>query len=404
MAVVLRYIIIFICIYGLFFGGSLKIIGLLSLRLLLSVFSLFYVILNKKQIKKNSIFSLYLVYLLVYIFANVINGELLSYEFWQSIIAFHLPCVFLFLFLTVFLKTEENLTKICTVLSVIYLFNCILTIGQFFNDARAWELGQLLGMGSTDIKDSYLLSENNFGRSICNGLFYSAVDNGYFIASFLPIVTKGVWSDNKVFKFSAFLFLCLAFTTSYMIQQRMCFLLILAYLCFIFIFKFSKAYKILFVFLSIILISFMYELLFNIDMGRLSVETENTDRYELFDKFATYLTTPESLFGGRLYYFQNYGLIQHNSLLASWIFSGLLGFLVFVKLYFKCMYNNINSLIVSLKLKKYLPVAFLLSCIFFNIYSLTHSSGIHQGDITYWFSYSLFLVSFKNAKFNRKKN
>lgn len=127
-----------------------------------------------------------------------------------------------------------------------------------------------------------------------------------------------------------------------------------------------------------------------VDLGRFTEESDNSDRFKLFKTFSDFIDSPLALFGGLNQYLQYYGgRVQHNVFLGAWVNGGFFSMILIVVLYFSTCIKSLSMIFKFYNNVNFYPVAFALSCLIFNFYSLTHSSGLHTGEPLFWISYSL---------------
>lgn len=402
-----RFLLFFLIVFSLLFGGTLRI-GVLSFRHICMLILVAYSIKNWSKVNFGLSGKLYLVYLGFYLFASFFNGELYSFTFLQSFFTYHLPCLSMIMALPLLIKNESDVRSMSFVITVLFLFNAIVTVFQYYGSPIAWAIGNSISEMS---EEHYEVAEKliNSGR----GLLYSAVitgitgfvvSNGYFCATFFPVVTKRLYGKFNVDWVWPVILLAFSIFTIVLIQQRTSFYLTIVYLAFFLVLR-SKMSMWLFVIFLIVSYGIYGGLEFGQDVGRLSLSENIENRMSLFDHFYAFLDSEYMFWGGLETYMKNFGMVQHNTLLASWVYGGFLSFLIYCVLYFQLFFSLAKKVFKNVKLS-YLHVnsiAFGCAGIIYLLFSLSHSDGVHNGSTMFWFVYLMFVASCRIEEQNKVK-
>lgn len=280
-------------------------------------------------------------------------------------------------------------------ITISYLLNCILTIGQFFSFPPSWEIGQMANEGLTreleNNADIFEYDEGLLGRTITAGFTGFVVTNGYFTTCYLSIAHQVSKVHSKYVLFPITTIVAMAVT--YMNQERAAMLLVLLYFLF-YVFMYYKPSKLFLLFGGLLLLFFYcQDAIFNsMEMGRL-MEFSDSTRGKLWMDFKQFLSTDQLYFGGLYNYISVYEVNQHNCLLAAWTMGGIFTFLSFCLLYFSAL-QELTCLVINRNFAKTNLIAFSLatSCVLYLLYSLTHSSGLQNDGVMFWLPYTLLLV------------
>lgn len=390
------YIQYTLLIYILLFGSQIHI-GPLSLRNLLSFFLLAYIVLKQKHVYIDKPVFIYILFLIVYLICNVINGDFFTIDFLRSFLGNHLVSLLTVWVIMILVKGKEQLIRIIKVIFVIYIINIILSIFQFYNSGWAWMLAVALSdhaLNHVSNSSAFIDSgESALNRSIVMGITGFVVTNGYFISVFCSVAAYKIFDSKIKNILLGILLLLLALYGAYVTQQRMA---LLSVLLVIFVFTNLKLkWKSIFFYIVLIFFFIFYLSEMEVDLGRLSSETDNGDRLKLFSSFGSFIESPSLvLFGGLTQYLQHYGgVVQHNVILGSWVIGGILSMLLIVVLLLLTSFDSLKILIRYSKKTNYYPIIFAISCLSFNLYSMTHSMGLHTGEPFFWLSYALMIKS-----------
>lgn len=396
LPILLTYILL---VFSILCGGNLHVAGSFSLRHLSTFVFLIIAVINRRRIHlKDWALPLYLMYILVFCICNIINGEYECHSFWQSLFTYHLPCIGLALGLPALLRDLEHVKLFVWALIILYVINSLLSFFQYSNSELAWAIATNISSQAeegTEAAQMYTeASDNLLGYAIVAGMFGFVVTNGYFLATYLPVITYRINKDGFVNKLIASAFLVFASAAIFITQQRMAFLSLLLYLFFFVWGGIDKKWRIPLI--VIVVIGLSYYGLSNIEMGRLTTDTNNDTRMKIFNDFFDFMGKGYWIFGGNETYLKLYHKSQHNAFLGAWVLGGIFNFAVFVILYFKLLRDSLKK-IIKLKRKKSnysFTLSFSFAVIIFLMYSLTHSAGVQSGSPMFWLVYTMMCVSY----------
>lgn len=393
-------------IFSFLFLTSNKVIGPFCMRHICAVGLFIYYLFSSKKIKFDYIEKLYFLYLTTYIICNVLNGEIMTSSFLTRFVSYHFSDIVLICSIPIIINKKEDFNLFIVALLLIYVSNSLLTIAQFFSIPFSWEIGQMVNDGLSRELDANEAIFNDdmglIGRTITAGFTGFVVTNGYFTTCYLPIAHQAIKIKNNVF---LLLFLIIiALTASFVNQERSAFFLVLAYFL-IYLFLYKGISKVFFLFFCIVLIILFLNVDFSqFELGRFA-EFSDRSRNTLWKDFYDFLGTDRALFGGENNYVSLYKVNQHNCLTAAWTIGGIFTFLTFSILYFSAALV-LTRLIVNRVFIESNAIAFSLafSCMLYLIYSLTHSSGLHNDGVMFWLPYTLLLKYKKIFKKNYNEN
>ena len=398
-----RYLLItlvyFILVFSLLCGANLHVLGPLSLRHISTVVLLDVAIFFRKRNRyKIGALPLYIGYLIVAFICGFLNGEYVNQFFWQSMYTYHVPCIAIALGLPALIKDNNHIKLFVMSLIGLYVLNSLLTYFQYYNENWAWAMAQRIssqaeeGLGKAEMYTES--SENLLGYAIVAGAFGFVVTNGYFLASYLPVIAYRMNQKGWINMIIVSAFLVFAGIAIFFTQQRMAFLSLVLFVGFYVWYGMKSGWRIPLILIAVIF--FSYYGLSNIEMGRLTTDTNNDTRMMIFDNFFDFLGRGYWLTGGNEAYMNLYKKSQHNSLLAAWVGGGIFLFIIFVILYFRLLRDNLR-IVFELKRKRFqypFTICFSVASLIFLLYSLTHSAGVQSGSPMFWIVYTMMCVSY----------
>ncbi len=382
----------YLIVLYLFLFGSQMHLGPISARNLMTFLFFLYFIWRGGKLQMDLSVKVYLIFLFIYLVSNIINGEFFSIDFLRVFLGNHFACVIAIMVLSTWVNTSSKLIRIIKIIVTLYIINILLSAFQFYNSEWAWLIAIALSEHAvvhSNISSDFIDSgETALNRSIVMGITGFVVTNGYFIAVFCSVVSYKIWDKYLKGHIVAIIMIMIALYGAFLTQQRMAMFSVILLVVFIVIMKMKL--KSIPVFVALFFIFYSFLILNEVDLGRFTEESDNSDRFKLFETFSVFVDSPLALFGGLNQYLQHYGgRVQHNVFLGAWVGGGFFSMVLIVILFFStCIkslylifkfYNNIN----------FYPIIFALACLVFNFYSLTHSSGLHTGEPLFWISYSL---------------
>lgn len=395
----------FLLVFSVLCGGNLHIIGPFSLRHVSTIILLGLAVVLKKRIHiHNWAFPLYLLYICVAIICCVVNGDFLTHAFWQSLYTYHLPCIAIALGLPFLVKDLDHVKLFVWSLIALYVINSIISFFQYTNSELAWAIAtRLSGSAEEGAEKAIMYSEsadNLLGYSVVTGLFGFVVTNGYFLATYIPIITHRMYDKKMINKIVSIAFLIFGGIAIFITQQRMAFLSFILYVGFFLWNGVDRKWLLPTIFIGAIV--FSYYGISNIEMGRLTSDTNYDTRIQLVDYFFDFLGSGYWAFGGGEAYMKLYDRPQHNTFLSAWVGGGVFSFLVFSFLYFS-LFRDCMSKILNLKKRRFnypYTLSFSVASLIFLFYSLTHSAGVNSGSPMFWIVYTMMCISYPLEKNN----
>lgn len=388
----------------IFLGGFH--VGPLSLRLLVSYGLLGYTLWRGwTEYGPTKGIKMYFVYLAFYVFISIINLTAFRLSFTKDLIAVHFVCLTAIIAFPRFFKTEASIRGAYIVLVLIFLFNAFVTYLQFNNSPLGWSLG--MSINPTQLEDleamqTYMETEDEFQESILMGIMGNPVNNGYFVATLLPIVTCFIWSKFGLKTIWTSVLFVIGVFCIYMIQQRMALVVTAIYIVTILVLILKK--KNFFSIVFFIIVAFVIvELSQSFDVsgvGRLGTVNEGEYRTWTFSVLNDFLGDPRQvLLGYRrvnpevdIFVFRTMG---HNTFLDALRRGGIFLLLVYIVLFFRLCRELVGIIRFSRRVKDYRTLGMALGCLCFLLYSQTHSTGVQSGSILFWTLFMLTVQSYR---------
>lgn len=389
----INFYILAASIISLLFLGSIHF-GAITLRhIAVAILLIFAIFSGNKFACLNRVEFLYFLYLVVYISINFISGSIRGESVIKNIIGYHLIDVVLILAFHSIINVA-HIKRLINLICILYFINCLFTIGQYFHVPGAWEIASIVNSTSTNIfdieeKNIEILSDY-YGRAVACGLLGLAVGNGYFTAVLLPVVTHKLWSEGK--KIIPVTMLMVGLISIYCIQQRMAFLIAVIYL-FVISFKLFKRHKIRFMIAFFVLLGFMLTSDYvMVDLGRLT-SSDGGIRNDTYYYLSSFLEKPDFiLFGNNttedMYSDNMFLTMGHNSILDAFRRGGILNLIVFLALFVTIVFDYLYRNVKANKSDSVINVLS-LSCFFYLVYSMTHSSGIQSDGVLFWLMFEI---------------
>ena len=375
--------------------GSVTI-GPFSPRVYMTVLMLAYLLLSKKQayekplsIQRNYI-RLFLICLFALGISLTINGGLQQYGFFVKCLSHYLVCVVAYFAVDRCVKNESHIDSFVAIISIIVVFDVIVTLLQYQNNPVGWGIGIVFSEES-QIEEftTYLADHQSFeGVSKIPGIFGHPVNNGFFLAVATPMLLTGIGKNKSKIK-SLFYVLSIVMTlvALTLLQQRAAFFLILLVLAYHIIRAFVKNPSRLFLPVTVILILALIVLpayLGDFDWGRLS-STDNSSRTDVWKIAYTFIIN-NPLFGDLLGYNKVALYSAHNVFIDSLINSGIIGFIPLLILYLRTV---IDSLRIMLRTHYNYCRVFSYSVMICMAMGMFHNTSYMTGDVIIFFSLAL---------------
>lgn len=387
----LLYIFLFFTFFAIFFCGSLKV-GPLSLRNYSTVVLLVVSILaSPKKSYIDTTIRAFIWYLVILIFVNILNGCLSTSLFIKMMLGYQLPSIVIVFALPKLLRSRQDVLATMIVFTLLFLMNLAVTYGQFIGNATAINIAEIIGFDMSDVEGDKQLG------SYLGGLVGNVVNNGYFLASLLPVSVMGLWSKNKSFHILAYVVLAIASYNIFIVQQRTAFVILIIFLAFLLFYKRDKLLIVMAVCLGVALL-YNSELFSSVDTGRLTLEESNDDRLQLWDDFLRFAGSNDIILGGAEKYYMTGGGVQHNTFTSTIVLGGIPVFIAFCWLLVK-IFKTLNKYRKQTLRDEvyYIPLYF--GCFAYFLCSLTHSMGIQNEGVLFWTLYGLILslINTKNS-------
>lgn len=380
----IKYFFLTVILFSLFFLGSFKI-GPLTMRNYMTIVLFVTAFLMPKQEElKDEVVTMYGVYIAMLILCCMINGTLTSIRLIRIILAFIFPSVVVLYSLPKLISSRLDLYVTILIITILYLLNAGVTYGQYLGNSFCWQISDMIGFQIPEEAEAFALG------SFLPGLTGDVVNNGYFLGCLVPIITFALFLKNRYCKLVGYALLFFSAIVTFYVQQRMAFICVALYVIFL---AFINKDKVLrgFIFLMAIGILFYGIDFSNFDLGRMTVETDNSSRTRLFDVFLNFTESEYIIFGNYEEYLKHFGGIQHNSFTGVTTLGGIPLFLVFFLLSYK-MVLRLYQVLKDNYNKSPLISCFAISCFLYVGYEQTHSAGIHNEGLLFWTSYSLLLI------------
>ena len=391
-------LILFVLLFGNLFGPNFYIAGI-SLRVLTTLFGIVLLFFQRKNVLMNNVFFIFILYILYYIFISMINGSAYEEYFVKGILNWFLPSILLFLLVPCYIDSGEKMKNVCYLIICLSLFNVLVSIGEFFNLSIAWDIGNTINAHAAETSELYMerhdISMGLMGLSIVNGICSSVVDNGYFIATAFPLLFC-ITKTNAIFpqyKTIVFFLIILTASASLLIQQRMGFYLITLFVIYHLWVSLHGYGRILLITLAVLIFFSAEYWLNSIDLGRIA-EAGDKDRAETYIDSVLMIFKDARLFclGGESYYREFFRHVPHNTLIGAWIYCGVIGFLIFAVMVVQLLQKLLPSFIGYKSRNNIVQYSLAACCLIFLAYSMTHSTGLHNGKgLYFWLFYGLYL-------------
>lgn len=404
-------LIVFFLLFGILFGPNFYIAGI-SLRVIATIMGLLLLFSQRKKILIDDVFCAYIIYVMCYVIISVLNGAVYDDYFFKGLLNWHLPCILLYLLVPSYIDSLKKMNNVCCLVISLLLFDVLISLGQFFNISFAWDVGNAINAYASEISTLYMerydVSMGYLGVSIINGICASVVDNGYFITTSFPLLFILKKNHNKISEYDAFLYISVFLTilASFLIQQRMCFYLIVLFFVWRLWTSLSGSGRVLLIILAITFITSTEFWLANVEFGRLD-DASDSDRAETYLNSISMIFDDARLFclGGEAYYRQFFEHTPHNTIIGAWVYSGVLGFMVFLMMIFLLLKKLLPVIMEHGSTSSLIHCSLAECCLLFIVYSMTHSTGIHNGKgLYFWLFYGLFLHSYRMVCCKWKSN
>lgn len=348
--------------------------------------------------------STYFVYIIIFLVCTFFNGD--GNLGRNSLLINYFVCILIYIVISKDIRSRIEIDKIATVLLILMISDCVITILQYNNNSLGWSVWYFFNDAQT-IKQATMIAKLDTGSQIlgkdylfCPGIFPSVVYNGYIVGSLSPIALyKFYKAQTLTKKIISVLSVLLIVCSLIVIQQRMAFFLfVLAFVAMMF--TRNKRQTIL-IAIGLLIVYLIYS--FDIgaeQFGRL-VDIEDKNREHLYANGFDYIFS-HLWAGGRKEFIELNRLSVHNIFLNAFMYGGILGAALIITIYVRMCATSIKIILKSLKNRITESVAFAYALLIYNIISLTHNNSLLTGDPIIWVFYGLMLLSLKFEKNERR--
>jgi len=396
--------IAFLIVFPLTFLGGVHV-GPLSVRLLVAYGILGFVLWRgRTDYMPTRGIQLYLVYVAVYIFINLLNLTAFSSVFIKDLIAVHFVCcIAIFAFPRIF-KTESSIRGAYIVLVFGFLLNAAATFLQYKNSPLGWAIGMAINPSQLDELNkiqSTLENAEDFHHAILTGIMGNAVGNGYFTATMLPVMTYFIWNKLGFKTLWSLIMFAVAAICIYNIQQRMALVVSVAYLFSIVMLKqVSATTRLLFMATTIAILALFMNDILNYDysqLGRLT-NTEDELRSSTMTVLDDFIRNPKRLLLGHNQDITEedyiiFHTLGHNTFTDSLRLGGIFLLVTYIALFYYLCKTLIEIVLFSRREEDFRTMGMAIGCLCFMLYSQTHSTGVQSGSIMFWTLYMLTIQS-----------
>lgn len=391
----MQFVFFLLFIVAILICGSI-ILGPFSLRIYMTVIMLFSLLFLKQPAKerlykvRTDYISIFLVCITMLGIALLLNDGLIVFGFLNRCLAYYLVCIVAYFAVDRYVKNEGHFDKIVFVLSLIVLFDTVVTILQYQNNPIGWSLGAIF----SDVEEfaTYLDEHDSFlGVSKLPGIFGHPVSNGFFLAVATPMLLTGIEKKNKLKALFYIGIIALSLLALIFLQQRAAFFLVLMFVAYHFLKTIVKNPFRFIVPVGIIVILILYVIPSgggDVELGRLST-SDNSSRTRVWRRaFQVILENP--LFGNPARYYQAAEYSAHNMLIDSLIDSGIFGFIPLSILVIKTVKDSAK---ITLKNNNLYARVFSYCVLISMAMGLFHNTSYLTGDVIIFITLALMFKS-----------
>lgn len=404
-----KKILFALTLFSILFLGSISILPGLTIRNISVVGLLLYALLNAKEVSFNTDEKSYLVFITVLLLCNILNGQIASFGFVQNFVVYHLACVVIIMTIPLFVKNLRDLSFVTKLLIAFYIINVIVSYWQFFNNPLGWDLAYLITPGFEDNIEErmhYLEDLDDLSSyAITPGINGFVVTNGYFVATFLPVVSCMALNRGSR-SFWGLVVLAVGVFGLYMIQQRSAFFLGVLYVFIALCYRMKSDWLTTSILLlaAVVVVTYFGTEFMQMDLGRLVLDDVATDdRFNLLHFFYEFMNEPTFILGGEddPYWLSTLG---HNTIFSSLLQGGIMSMLAYIVAFIIIVKRCLQLIFISYKNGFINTFVYSVACIIFIAISLTHSLGIQSGAIMFWLCYVLMIQAHSFEVGNRRKH
>lgn len=374
-------------------------VGAVSVRIYVSIFVLLWALLNRYKFRITNEIKLYFLFVALYLVNLLLNGEIYQIDLGKYFLGRYFVCFSAIYITFSMLNNVIIINRTIGLLVTMGAINGVVNVYQFIGNVTALSVPLLFRPSGSEIIDLDVMtaSETAMGVGVV-GLFGNIVRNGYFSAVFAILsgllVARATSFPNKIIFIGLTIFLIY---TVFLTQQRFVLLLVLAFYFYYLNTKLNKfLYTSLIVIMTLLYYNYSSYLFTNESLGRYN-NMSDEGRLEIYGAALRFLSD-NVIFGGQLKFgnemIANGSTVvaSHNFFLNAFIYSGLLGGVVIIGLFFRLISHSIGFLTSSLRKNKasvFLSAALMV----YLLNSLTHNASLVTGDEHIWMLYGLLIKS-----------
>lgn len=399
----MQFIFFLVFIVSVLTCGSVYI-GPLSLRVYMTVLMLVYLFVNysssrQKRLKtRTDYIRNYAICIVTLGLSLLLNGGFEVYNFIYKCLAFYLVCIVAYFAVDVCVKEPKLFDKLIFVLTLIAVFDAVVTILQFYNTNIGWAIGS--AFSNIDDYSGYLDEHDTFeGVSKLPGIFGHPVSNGFYLVVVAPMLLARFNGKQSVFKsISSLLFMVVIVVSLYYLQQRAAFILLILVLVYHYLRDDVKhPFRVASLLLLGILIVYLIEPSFSTDpeTNRLSTY-DNSARLRVW-KQAISVISDNPFFGNLLQYNMRAEYSAHNCFLDSLVNSGIFGFIPLFVLYVRTVLDSFKIMRHSQDIYARVFSYCVLICMAMGMF---HNTSYMSGDVIIFICLACMFKSQKMVNLN----
>lgn len=295
----------------------------------------------------------------------------------------------------ILLKKYDGAKTVVTLLVIIGMIDASVTIGQFFNVSYLTDISSMLLLNiDTEFLDAINEGEEAYGFSL-PGILLSDVYNGYFLLVIGILCLYYLKDGIRLLKLIPWF---ISIITSYMIQQRSAFYILLLISIFVF-FKFMLSdrsrFKWLYMVALVLFLPFAIESLrvFLLEgQSRFSIGMDSTNRDVIYRKSFDFIQE-NFIWGGRFKMRASGAAAAHNLFLNAWIYGGLIGVFVIIWLFVKQCISAFKVFFQKVNNQRVFSFVFGMAFMGFTLNSMLHNASVVSGDFLIWILWGCFAAS-----------
>jgi len=407
MKIIFDYTVLFLFLAGcLLFGGF--IVGPVSIRIYVSVLTLVYLVLSGYKFRLQRETLLYVFFIFSYLLALFMNGEIYQVDFFRYFFGRYFICLIAVYAISGLVQKQKTVEHIIYFLIGIGIVNGVFTTLQYFGYPSAMALPMYLNP-TPEVQEIFEVHSrliSGLGIGVV-GIYGNIVENGY-ISSSIAVLSAFTYNRarERCLKLLSFIIMSFLVFTVFETQQRFVFIMVGLFSVFYFHKSSKTAARIIGLFILLGIYAHINEIgLTSYHFGRV-VDLSYHSRLDLFF-LAIEFIKDNLLYGGQkafaaILYANGFPLIHaaHNIFLNAFIYSGILGGLIIIALYFIMLKKAMKAAFTYMKSSNGTTMSIFLGSALFIILlnSLLHNSSLVTGSEYIWI---LFMLLIKSLEFER---